>query len=84
MQKSYITLYTDAEIPHRDGGEQMIYKKIYYYLFNNGIRQKFVSEKTGIQQSKLSLSLYGKRKIPIEEYVLICKALNVPLDKFIS
>ena len=61
----------------------MIFKEIAAYLTSNGITQAFVSEKSGIAQSKLSQSLNGNRKIPIDEYVKICSALNVPLDRFV-
>jgi transcriptional regulator with XRE-family HTH domain len=52
------------------------------YLADNGITQTHLSKKTGIGQVTLNQTLNGKRKLPAEEYVLICRALNVPLDKF--
>lgn len=56
--------------------------RIKEYLDNKGIRYSFVSEKTGIPMNILSPTLNGKRKMSAEEFILICKALNVPTDYF--
>lgn len=55
----------------------MLSTKIKKYLVENGIKQIFLSEKTGIPISKLNAMLNGKRKIPAEDYFLICEALNI-------
>jgi transcriptional regulator with XRE-family HTH domain len=60
----------------------MVNEAIYTYLKENGIRQSHLASKSGIHQPKLSQSLNGKRKLSPEEYFSICRALNVPLDKF--
>lgn len=59
-------------------------KKIQLYLIEHGITQKELSKETGISASKLSLSFEGKRKLTIPEYELICWALDVKPDKFMS
>ena len=59
-------------------------RKIKNYLNENGISQTWLSNKTGIPMPKLNLSLNGNRKIPLEEYELICGALNVNTDKFLE
>ena len=59
-------------------------KKIKDYLNNKGISQTFVSNKTGIPISTLNAALNGNRKILAEEYFLICKALEIPLDTFVK
>ena len=51
------------------------------YLEENGITQAFVSKKTGISRSKLSI---GERKLTIDEYALICGALGVNTDFFVK
>ena len=56
--------------------------RIKEYLDSKGIRYSFVSEKTGIPMNILSPTLNGKRKMSAEEFILICKALNVPTDYF--
>lgn len=44
---------------------------------SKGIKQIFVSQKTGISQAKLSLAEKGKRKLSNEEFSAICKVLNM-------
>lgn len=59
-------------------------QRIKRYLNDNGISQTFVSKKTGIPLPKLNLSLNGNRKISLEEYSDICKAISVGTDKFLD
>ena len=54
------------------------------YLEEKGITQVFLSKKTGIDTAKLNLSLNGSRKIPLDEYALICWALEVDTNKFLK
>ena len=54
------------------------------YLEENGITQIFISRKTGIEASKLSLALNGDRKLTLDEYALICGVLGVSADKFLK
>lgn len=54
------------------------------YLEENGITQIFISRKTGIEASKLSLALNGGRKLTLDEYAFICGALGVNTDKFLK
>ena len=54
------------------------------YLEENGITQIFISRKTGIDASKLSLALNGERKLTFDEYSLICGVLGVNTDKFLK
>lgn len=57
-------------------------RNIKNYLDRHGIRQKFISEKTGISENTLSAMLNGNRRIEVNEYISICKALDVPLNTF--
>lgn len=54
------------------------------YIDEKGIKQAFLVEKAGISQYKVSNILNEKREIKVTEYYLICKALEVPFDKFIK
>lgn len=54
------------------------------YLDDNGITQAFISRKTGIEPSKLSLALNGDRRFTFDEYSLICGVLGVNTDKFLK
>lgn len=59
-------------------------QKIKAYLKDNGITQTFVANKAGIPVQKLNLSLNGNRKLDLDEYELICGALSVGTDKFLT
>lgn len=52
------------------------------YLEENGIRQNYVAEKTGIPANVLNMILNNKRKIEANEYMEICDCLELPLDYF--
>lgn len=52
------------------------------YLKANGIKQTYVSEKTGIPAPILNMMLNDSRKIEVNEYIKICDAIGVPLEQF--
>jgi transcriptional regulator with XRE-family HTH domain len=54
------------------------------YIESLGIKQKTVAENSGLDETKLCLSLQGKRKFEAGEYASVCKALNLPMTKFIK
>lgn len=54
------------------------------YLKENGITQVFLSKKTGIKPAKLNLALNGERRFSLDEYALVCGALKVNIDKFLT
>ena len=58
--------------------------KIKKYLEENGISQAHVGKKAGLNLTKLNLALNGNRKLSLEEYALICGALNVNTDFFLK
>lgn len=58
--------------------------KIKNYLEENGISQVHIGKKTGLNLTKLNLSLNGNRRLTLEEYALICGALNVNTDFFLK
>lgn len=62
----------------------MIGAKIKAYLVENGIKQTFLAEKTGLTDSVISDICTKGRRIDCVEYYKICKALNVPLEKFLE
>lgn len=53
------------------------------YIEESGLKQKSISEKTGISEVALSLILQGKRRCEIGEYANICYVLGVNTDKFL-
>lgn len=56
--------------------------RIKEYITDSGLKFGAVAERAGIPQNVFSAMINGKRKITAEEYFLICKALNVPLEQF--
>lgn len=54
------------------------------YVESSGIKQKAISEKSGLSESALSLILQGKRRCEIGEYATICDVLGVNTNKFLK
>ena len=59
-------------------------KQIRIYLIEKGISQTWVSEQARIALPKLNASLNDKRKLDVEEFSAIIKALNEDANKFIK
>lgn len=62
----------------------MVGEKIKKYLQDNGIKQTFLAEKTGLSNSQISDICINDRKIDCVEYYKICRALNLPLEYFME
>lgn len=62
----------------------MVGERIKNYLKDNGIKQTFLAEKTGLTNSKISDICINDRKIDVVDYYKICKALNLPLEYFLQ
>lgn len=62
----------------------MIGKRIKAYLDENGIKQSFVCEKTGLTPSQMSDICNRSRNIDCVTYYKICKALGQPLEYFME
>lgn len=60
------------------------FKKMKNFFEEQGVKQKFIAQKTGITETTLSLIMQGKRKCTIEEYVKICKFAGCSFDTFID
>lgn len=61
-----------------------VHENIKKYLNEKGIKQTYLSRKTGINIKSISFSLNGKRKLEIEEFRKICIALDVSSEVFIG
>ena len=59
-------------------------KEMKDFIEEIGIKQNVISAKTGISEAKLSFILQNKRKLEAGEYAAICKALDVPMAKFVK
>lgn len=63
----------------------MVGKRISNYLNSFGIKQKYLSERSGLSISKISRICTGRStSIDCVDYYKICKALNVPFETFIE
>ena len=60
----------------------MLYEKIKAYIEESGLKFGAIAERIGMPMNTFSAMMNGKRKITAEEYFAICKALDVPLEKF--
>lgn len=59
-------------------------QKIGLFLCHAGISQAYISQKTGISETQLELTLEGKRRFTFEEYETICEALGVGVETFLE
>ena len=59
-------------------------QRIKEYTSSQGIKQKYLAKRIGVDDSQMSKILNGTREININEYLSICHALNVPIDKFVE
>lgn len=57
-------------------------ERIKDYTAARGIKQAFLAEKAGCDNSKMSKILNGNQEIGAVELFLICKALDVPMETF--
>ncbi|MBQ9773129.1 MAG: helix-turn-helix transcriptional regulator [Clostridia bacterium] len=59
-------------------------RKIWLYLKERRIKQRFVAEQLGIPPTTLSSILLGKQRVNVEIYARICDVLGVSLEKFVD
>lgn len=58
------------------------FEKLKQLIDDKGITYTFISNKTGIPVNTISRSLSGKRKLPADEMISICKATGIDLSDF--
>lgn len=61
-----------------------IQNKVAKYVADNGIKQTFISDKTGLDKNVVSGILTSKRKMSVDEFELFCRALKVLPGDFIN
>ena len=54
-----------------------VYEILNNYIKDNGIKQSYIAEKTGIPENTLSMILNGKVKLDADKLVLIVRVLNI-------
>ena len=57
--------------------------KIKAYIKTTGRTQAYLCKQTNLSQTAMSLTLGGKRRLRLDEYCAICKALEVKPDFFL-
>lgn len=62
----------------------MVWKALAKYINERGIMQSHLAQVTGMTTQQICNILNGKRKLDVEEYINICRALGVPCDYFIE
>lgn len=61
-----------------------VQERVAEYVQNNGIKQSFISERTGLSKVKVSMILNLNQKMTADELELFCKALKKEPNDFIS
>lgn len=58
-------------------------ERILQYIKNKGIKQNFISQKTGMNDSTLSAKLNGKTRLTVDDIELICWAIECSPSQFL-
>lgn len=61
-----------------------IWESLKDYVNDTKLSQKQIAENMQITESRLSMMLNGKRKITVDDYLSICRAIAVPPTKFLN
>lgn len=59
-----------------------INQKLNEYVTDNGIKQIYIVQKTGLSADTISKILKGKRRILADEFLIICAALDIDPNIF--
>lgn len=84
-----VKLFRNAKQTKRKGGELMsentvpMYKKLRDYIAENDLQQKTIALNAGISESRLSYMLSGKRKLTVDDFIVICAAMGASPKKFL-
>ena len=62
----------------------VIVERIKSYIEEKGIKQIAIASATGMSKVAVSETLNGNRTLTAEEFVRICRFLEVPCERFIS
>ena len=59
-----------------------MHERVKRYISDRGLSQKIIAANMGIPEPKLSLILNGKRRMTVDDYELICRAMAVDPARF--
>lgn len=54
------------------------------YVKNNGIKQSFIAQRTGLKEYSVSDIFCNRREMKADEFVLICLAINKNPNDFVG
>lgn len=61
-----------------------ICERVREYIIEKNLSQKIIAENMNISESRVSLMLTGKRRMTVDDYIAICKAISVPPTRFLN
>lgn len=62
----------------------MVWQKLKAYIVDHGIKQTWLAEKIGMNRARLSMILSGQSSLSVDDFALICSALNVSADLILT
>lgn len=62
----------------------MMHERIRDYIEERELSRKIIAANMGVTESKLSLILNGKRRLTVDDYEALCRAMAVDPGKFYS
>jgi len=61
-----------------------ICERVREYIVGKNLSQKIIAENMKTSESRVSLMLTGKRRMTVDDYLAICKAIAVSPSKFLN
>ena len=61
-----------------------ISERIKDYVNEKQLSQKLIAENMNTSEARISLMLNGKRKMTVDDYISLCKAIAVSPAKFLN
>jgi transcriptional regulator with XRE-family HTH domain len=61
-----------------------IRERVREYIVGKDLSQKIIAENMNTSEARLSLMLTGKRRMTVDDYLAICKAISVPPTRFLN
>jgi len=61
-----------------------ICERVRQYIVEKNLSQKIIAENMNTSESRVSLMLTGKRRMTVDDYLAICKAISVPPTRFLG
>ena len=59
-----------------------MHERVKNYITERGLSQKLIAANMNITESRLSLILNGKRRMTVDDYEMICRAMAVDPARF--